>query len=139
MSSNELNCCICLEELNLEKNINVATTSCNHSFHTSCLLQCRDDKCPICRTQMFEIQMTTSQIEVNTTNRRNTLVDEYFHETNTIRQFLIKCSKEILYISSQIVVAIFLIFGLNIMTTMILMIISETMMTIGQILTSIYF
>lgn len=133
--TNNSNCCICLEELNLEKYINVATTSCNHTFHTSCLLQCKNNKCPMCRFPMFEIQITTSQLEPNTPN---TLVDEYFRETNTIRQFLIKYLGNILYISSQVVVAIFLIFGINIMTTMILMIISEIIRVIGHVSMFIY-
>ena len=134
MMTNELNCCICLEELNLEKYTNISTTSCNHSYHTSCLLQYKNEKCPICRIPMFQIKrnietniIETNIIETNIieTNIRITLVDEYFHEVNIIKDIAIKYLKKILYISFQIIVVLLLIFELNITTSMILMLIHK--------------
>lgn len=144
MMTNELNCCICLEELNLEKYTNISTTSCNHSYHTSCLLQYKNEKCPICRIPMFQIKhnvemnvidtniIDTNIIEHNIietniieTNIRITLVDEYFHEVNIIKDIAIKYLKKILYISFQIIVVLLLIFELNITTSMILMLIHK--------------
>jgi hypothetical protein len=40
-------CSICLQELDDKDNL--FTTSCNHTFHRSCIVQLKIDKCPLCR------------------------------------------------------------------------------------------
>lgn len=45
-------CSICLEDINVDMNIDLSVTKCNHTFHTSCLLKCKNKKCPICRQIM---------------------------------------------------------------------------------------
>lgn len=42
-------CCICLDEIKHEN----LTTSCKHTFHKRCLLQCVDERCPMCRTDLY--------------------------------------------------------------------------------------
>lgn len=63
----ELACPVCLENIG---KINCCVTACNHTFHTSCLLQC-NGLCPLCRTKM------TAQIQtpVLTNARVNTLFE----------------------------------------------------------------
>lgn len=41
-------CCICLE---IMSKTNVAITECGHTFHTSCLMQCKNG-CPLCRNEL---------------------------------------------------------------------------------------
>lgn len=43
-------CSICFEQLN---NTNVCITLCGHKFHTSCIVQCMEKKCPICRKSLL--------------------------------------------------------------------------------------
>ena len=44
-------CCnICLEQLN---NTNVCITICEHKFHTSCIVQCHEKICPVCRKSLL--------------------------------------------------------------------------------------
>ena len=45
---NILECSICLENLNIDTDY--IKTICAHEFHTSCLLQVKNNKCPLCRT-----------------------------------------------------------------------------------------
>lgn len=47
----ELSCSICLIELSIESDF--ATTNCNHSFHTSCLIQSKTSHCPLCRNDLY--------------------------------------------------------------------------------------
>lgn len=140
----ESNCCICLNELNYKteketekekrKYTNISTTICNHTFHTSCLLQCKNIKCPICRSPMYEeceektlpvsrqhLRSRPSQVDEQVVN---TLVDEYYDEfndvvtaiTNIINTYL----KKFVYVVVQIIVVLALIFNLNILTSIIL-------------------
>lgn len=43
-------CSICLLELT---NNNVCVTLCGHKFHTSCILQCVEKNCPLCRKNLL--------------------------------------------------------------------------------------
>jgi hypothetical protein len=105
-------CCICLEQINYEKNISI--TQCKHSFHTSCLLQCKSEKCPICREQMYFIEETQSIANTDEIN--------YFETPNVERNFIKKIIFKIFYIILQIFTAFVLIMFLNILTSLILMI-----------------
>lgn len=73
-------CAICLMTI---ENKNVCLTSCNHTFHLTCLLKTLEYTlvCPICRTKIADEKIVT-QTEVQITNvpRWN---DE-FHTPNTI-------------------------------------------------------
>lgn len=46
----ELVCPVCLDKIG---KINCSVTECNHTFHTSCLLQC-NGLCPLCRADMVK-------------------------------------------------------------------------------------
>lgn len=46
-------CPICHEEF--ENNKNICTTICNHKFHTNCLLNVKNYKCPLCRNQLIDL------------------------------------------------------------------------------------
>ena len=105
-------CCICLEQINYEKNISI--TQCKHSFHTSCLLQCKRNNCPICRDPMYFIEETQSIANTDETN--------YFETPNVERNFIKKIIFRIFYIIVQIFTALVLIMFLNILTSLILMI-----------------
>lgn len=54
-------CCICYEIIT---NINVSITSCNHKFHTNCLLRC-GNVCPLCRTNVALNKPTKSHLIPN--------------------------------------------------------------------------
>lgn len=54
----ELACPVCLENIG---KINCCVTACNHTFHTSCLMQC-NGLCPLCRTTV--IKDTKDKVEV---------------------------------------------------------------------------
>ena len=112
-------CCICLEQINYEKNISI--TQCKHSFHTSCLLQCKRNNCPICREQMYFIEEIQS-INTNTSTSENTDETNYFETPNVERNFIKKIIFRIFYIIVQIFTALVLIMFLNILTSLILMI-----------------
>lgn len=45
-------CAVCLESIG---KINYCVTECNHTFHTSCLLQCKG-LCPLCRAVMVKAE-----------------------------------------------------------------------------------
>jgi len=47
MSNINNECPICLEQMDTD--LNICKTICNHTFHTSCILQLKKFKCPICR------------------------------------------------------------------------------------------
>ena len=51
-TSQKINCCICLQEFDAYKQLNVSITKCYHSFCTSCLIKTMKygNKCPLCRT-----------------------------------------------------------------------------------------
>lgn len=81
----ELNCPICLNELNLKEctNTNISTTICNHSFHTSCLLKWKNDKCPMCRGLMYDVNENDQQIErrhVHQYNEPGELINRIRHQ-----------------------------------------------------------
>lgn len=48
----EENCPICHLSMFSFDDSDICTTICKHRFHTSCLLGCRSDKCPLCRQTM---------------------------------------------------------------------------------------
>ena len=64
-------CPICLDPLG---NINVCSTSCGHDFHLSCMMQCKQNACPLCRKQVVE---ETSNSEDHTPIERTISYDEY--------------------------------------------------------------
>lgn len=47
----ESTCSICLVELSVSADF--ATTNCNHTFHTSCLIQSKTNHCPLCRNDLY--------------------------------------------------------------------------------------
>ena len=124
-------CCICLDKIIFENYKNISTTECNHSFHTSCLLQCKSDKCPMCRksmyakeemsepivdlnqtfVQQFEQQLTQIPIRV-----RPSLMDAYLNEVRKIKMYINFFIHSIL----RIFVVFILVFCLNILTKIIL-------------------
>lgn len=55
-------CAICLSDIELS---NVTITECDHVFHTSCLLQNRTNKCPLCRHELYEIINSESDDELD--------------------------------------------------------------------------
>ena len=68
-----LECPICLENLNID--LDYSKTICKHQFHTSCLLQNKNNKCPLCRTDLYIRRIDTHNEEnthnnVNNENRR---------------------------------------------------------------------
>ncbi len=48
-------CPICYDKI--DDNINVSISSCNHKFHTNCLLLC-GPKCPLCRANLVQHKFT---------------------------------------------------------------------------------
>ena len=126
---NQIECCICLEKI-LNKNISI--TECNHSFHTSCLLKYNKQKCPICRQLLYEEDI----IQVIILNQHSdeqiieipTLIDSYLIEIIQIKKIIYK----IIYITSQIYVATFLIFCLRVITELLWMLIYESHVEIAK-------
>jgi hypothetical protein len=53
-SSPAIECPICMEKIG---NNNCCKTTCGHSFHTSCLVQC-SGKCPLCREDLTKTTIT---------------------------------------------------------------------------------
>jgi hypothetical protein len=49
---NNDNCPICFLEINEKTNITI--TNCNHKYHTSCIIQCKNFTCPLCRNDLKE-------------------------------------------------------------------------------------
>jgi hypothetical protein len=45
-------CSICLE--NMDENKKHITLLCNHKFHFDCLINVKNNKCPLCRKQIIE-------------------------------------------------------------------------------------
>lgn len=56
-STNNDICAICHETMN--QSTNICTTSCNHKFHTDCLMNC-NRKCPLCRTAIGANEVSTA-------------------------------------------------------------------------------
>jgi hypothetical protein len=125
-------CCICLDKIIFENYKNISTTECNHSFHTSCLLQCKSDKCPICRKSMYaKEEMPEPIVDFNQTfveqlNQtpiyvRPSLVDAYLNEMRQIKIYVNFCMHGVL----RIFVVFALIFCLNILTKIMLILPQE--------------
>ena len=54
MSAYPNTCSICLDDISLNED-KVTTLECNHPFHTKCISQLRNNKCPSCRTRFTNI------------------------------------------------------------------------------------
>jgi hypothetical protein len=130
------NCCICLDKIIFENYKNISTTECNHSFHTSCLLQCKSDKCPMCRKSMYaKEEMSEPIVDLNQTfvqqfeqqltqipiHVRPSLVDAYLNEVRKIKMYINFCMHGVL----RIFVVFVLIFCLNILTKIMLILPQE--------------
>ncbi len=50
------------------KSTSIFTTVCNHSFHTECLLQCKDSPCPVCRYDHTGLNESLSKCHICGTN-----------------------------------------------------------------------
>jgi len=76
-------CSICLDKLDKDKDISI--TSCNHTFHTSCLLKwiCNNGSgeggCPLCRTKLVEIEKRPEP-EPEPVTRRYDVLDRILDE-----------------------------------------------------------
>jgi hypothetical protein len=63
-----LNCSICLNPIIDDNGINISKTTCEHSFHTSCLLRVENCKCPICRACMHNHEPIINENDENDDN-----------------------------------------------------------------------
>ena len=65
--SSDFDCSICLEFLDLESNVNIARTSCDHTFHLSCLSNWlkNHQTCPICRESVYIMNRQSENVEDN--------------------------------------------------------------------------
>lgn len=127
-------CIICLEELDDTNNISI--TKCNHKFHTSCLLEYNNKKCAICRTNIAS-EITPRIINNSTTEDRQEYNFDVVPNEGIIFSLFGRNQMNILlfklfYITSQIYVAILLIYCLNILTTLLMMVIYEIHLRIGN-------
>lgn len=126
---NKIECCICLEKI---LNKNISTTECNHSFHTSCLLKYNKQQCPICRQSLYKedtiLVIQSNQSSDEQIRERPTLIDSYLVEIIQIKKIIYK----IIYITSQIYVASFLIFCLRVITELLWMFIYESHIAIAK-------
>jgi hypothetical protein len=77
MSESDLICCICLDELNIKEYKNISTTFCNHSFHTSCLMKVKKNKCPLCCSLVYEEEQINEYPEISRNQHRPAQIDEY--------------------------------------------------------------
>lgn len=64
-------CPICLQELDDKDDL--FTTTCNHTFHRSCIIQLKTDKCPLCRREGILLNILFENIysKVLTNNDNN--------------------------------------------------------------------
>jgi BRCA1-associated protein len=75
--SEDYNCAVCLEHLELDVGTNgdarssILTTVCNHSFHIECLLQWQDSPCPVCRYDHAGLNEALSQCHSCGTTENN--------------------------------------------------------------------
>lgn len=58
--SSKEECCICLSEIEPDKN---AQLKCNHHFHINCVLNLRSLTCPLCRVTLSSPLLTKKQIQ----------------------------------------------------------------------------
>jgi hypothetical protein len=68
-----LNCSICLNPIINDNGVNISKTTCEHSFHTSCLLRVENCKCPICRACMHNHEPMIDENDENGENDENNI------------------------------------------------------------------
>lgn len=59
-------CVVCMDYLS---KTDIATLSCSHTFHLSCVKQFRRDKCPLCRCQILSNEHVTKEMVSNMCRR----------------------------------------------------------------------
>lgn len=134
MMDNQSECCICMEKMT---NTNISITRCKHKFHTSCLLEYGNKKCAICRQNIAYEQNFTIIVEnereynfdVNPMERMS-FVDGHLLSRNEMNLLLSK----LFYVTSQIYVAVFLIYCLKILTTLLCLVIYNAHIWIGNVI-----
>ena len=79
-------CTICLS--NLDEKKDYCITECSHEFHTSCLFQSRNRKCPLCRDNIVSknklIESSVGLPNTSLSTRRIVTVDLEVNEDNSV-------------------------------------------------------
>ena len=72
-----MDCPICLTKIN---NIDICVTTCNHTFHTSCLMRSNNNNtCPLCRSCIYSSKSSSSS---NTIPQWYKDYEEYIKESD---------------------------------------------------------
>ena len=81
MDETDKTCAICLETV--EKNKNIATTECNHTFCLNCLIRWTkvSSVCPTCRTKLVEDEPL---VPTNMTSISVSISDINIHSSNMV-------------------------------------------------------
>ena len=57
-----MDCPICLTKIN---NIDICVTTCNHTFHTSCLMRYKNNACPLCKSCIYSPKSSSSSNSIS--------------------------------------------------------------------------
>jgi hypothetical protein len=80
--------------------VNVCVLECGHQFHTTCIIKCKNNKCPLCRDLIlkeeennYEEDEALVDFMIGTVNLLKSLGETHLNDT-FIKQFLIKLDEK---------------------------------------------
>lgn len=78
-SNTECECVICLEKV--DKNKNFKCRTCNNIFHTKCIYDLKEKKCPLCREKIKIVHKSNYNVIFNNMNDNDVYdIDKYINK-----------------------------------------------------------